>query len=100
MALLLVRRASEAGLSSGVNFVHDYEVCAICQELKPATVALGKINRDDGVRIVAIEAGGTDGDASLQLCNGRSADHLSMDVEFFGKLVLPLFTQVGRAQDA
>src|SRR6202163_4473073 len=47
---------------------------------------------------MAIEAGGTNGDASLKFGNGGSANHHRIDVELFGKLVLPLFAQVRRTQ--
>jgi len=87
------------GGGAGVGLVNDHEFRAGPQEVKTAAVRFDKV-RGDHHKGMSIEDRLVPPQISLKSSGGTGKDQLGMDVEFGNELLLPLFRQVRRAENA
>jgi Arc/MetJ family transcription regulator len=95
----LVAGTAGVGIArAGVGLVHDHELGAGAEKLRPVPLALDEVDRDDGV-IVELEDRLVRGTLALESRDGACQDELGVDVKLARQLPLPLLGQVGGAED-
>ena len=99
VALLLIGVGAGGGRGA-VRLVHNNEVRAVVQEVGSFAVALHEVNADDLDGVVAEDAARARGDAAFKLADRAGTDDDGIEAEFLAQLLLPLFAEVRRAEDA
>src|SRR5438105_2482502 len=100
MALLLLTRTDATRLSSRMCFIHNYEVGAIRKESSAAGIALHKVDADDQVFVVSVHAQVSARKVAFEPRQRAGTDNFGVNVELGFQFLLPLVTQMGRANDA
>jgi hypothetical protein len=98
MAVVLTEKAF-SGYGSAMSFVHDDQIRTVQKEGVLVTVAFYEIDTDHLNGVVAIDAFGSSL-RSIQLRHSPRPYENRIEIELFGKLLLPLIAEVWRAEDA
>ena len=80
-----------------MRFIDNDEFGAFEFEVGGAAVGLDEVGGDDNER-VPVEHRDADWQVAFQALDGAAKDEFGVDMELFGKFLLPLFGQVGRAE--
>ena len=97
---LLLVGVGAGGGRGAVRLVHDDEVRAVLDEVGAFAVTLDEVNADDLDGVVAKDAARASGDAAFKLADRAGTDDDGIEAEFLAQLLLPLFAEVRRAEDA
>ena len=96
---LLLRGGGSGGARAGVGFIDDDEFGALLDEDVAADVGLDEIDADDLERVVVVNAG-VALDLAVETGLGVGTDDDGFDVELGADFFLPLFAEVGEADDS
>ena len=95
---LLLRGGGAGGPGAGVGLIDDHQFGALLDEDVAADVGLDEVDADDLEGVVVVDAG-VALNLAVETRLGIRADDDGLDVEFGADLFLPLFAEVGEADD-
>jgi hypothetical protein len=87
-------------VGGAVGFVHDDEFWTVLEEIGPMMIALGVVDADDDVWVIAENAVIARGKVTLESADGARPNDHCLKAEMTPKLSLPLVAEVRRAEDA